>query len=397
LRHRPAAFAATLAAGMAVSTFLMVVFGTLAPFFAGELGLSRAQVGALTTALYITGALLSPAAGPLVDRHGGRRLMYAIFAITAAALIGLAVAGSYAAMFSIALFGGLAVALGNPVTNLLIATHTTPARQGLVIGLKQSGVQLGIFLGGAALPTIAAAAGWRAAVLSAVVLPALGFAGLALAVPPDNRQGSHQTRGDGRAPVPVAVRWLAVYGLGMGLGVSAVGAYLPLYAVERLGVPSPTAGWLTAVMGAVGVAARVVWGHAADRSDIQASRQLAGLAAVSVTGPLLLLAAQGVGVGLAWLGASVLGASAAAWNAVGMLAVVRGVPRAIAGRASGVVLLGFYFGFIVGPPLFGVLVDATGSYVPGWVYVAGMFTFAAGVATAWQARSGSSRGPSQES
>src|SRR5207237_10888387 len=40
-----------------------------------------------------------------------------------------------------------------------------------------------------------------------------------------------------------------------------------------------------------------------------------------------------------------------------------------AGRASGVVLVGFSLGLMSGPPLFGGSVDLTGSYAPGFIGV----------------------------
>jgi cyanate permease len=41
-------------------------------------------------------------------------------------------------------------------------------------------------------------------------------------------------------------------------------------------------------------------------------------------------------------------------------------PRS-AGRASGVVLFGFLIGLGIGPPLFGWIIDTTGSYTAVWV------------------------------
>lgn len=379
---RPLVFAATLALAMAVSTFLMVVFGTLAPFFAADLGLSRTQVGTLTTALYVTGALLSPVLGPAADRLGARRLVLALFAVGAASFVAAALAPSYALLLVVALFGGLAVAIGNPATNLLIATHTQPDRQGVVTGVKQSGVQIGVFLGGAALPALAAAFGWRTATMAAVVLPALGVAGLARAVPQDGRPAPRAAR-VGSPRLPVGMRWLAAYGFGMGLGVSAVGAYLPLYAVERLGMAETVAGLLSATIGAVGIAARILWGRSADRSTTPPARSLTVLGVASVVAAALVLLAEPVSPALAWAGAVVAGGSAVAWTAVGMLAVVRQSPLAVAGRASGLVLLGFYGGFIVGPPAFGVLVDTTGRYASGWLFTLAAFAVSTAVGWAW--------------
>lgn len=71
---------------------------------------------------------------------------------------------------------------------------------------------------------------------------------------------------------------------------------------------------------------------------------------------------------LVWPGALLFGATAVAWNSVGMLAVLAAVDPAEAGRASGIVLFGFYSGFVPGLLLFGATVDAVG-YGAAWVLV----------------------------
>jgi MFS family permease len=49
-----------------------------------------------------------------------------------------------------------------------------------------------------------------------------------------------------------------------------------------------------------------------------------------------------------------------------MLAVIVSVPAAVAGRASGIVMVGFLGGLTIGSPLAGAVVDRFGSYQPVW-------------------------------
>ena len=81
-------------------------------------------------------------------------------------------------------------------------------------------------------------------------------------------------------------------------------------------------------------------------------------------------AAPSLGSGFLWAGAALFGATAVAWNALGMLSIVRDVEVTVAGRASARVLLGFYLGFLVGPVSFGWAVDHVG-YSAGWIAVSG--------------------------
>jgi fucose permease len=96
-----------------------------------------------------------------------------------------------------------------------------------------------------------------------------------------------------------------------------------------------------------------------------------------------LWAATSFGSAVLWVGAALFGATAVAWNALGMLSIVRDVEVSLAGRASGRVLLGFYIGFVVGPVSFGWAVDHIG-YGAGWAAVTAAFVVAAGLSLRWQ-------------
>jgi len=82
------------------------------------------------------------------------------------------------------------------------------------------------------------------------------------------------------------------------------------------------------------------------------------------------------------VGAALFGATAVAWNALGMLSIVRDVEVSVAGRASSRVLLGFYIGFLIGPVSFGWAVDHVG-YATGWAAVTTGFALAAALTMAW--------------
>lgn len=367
------------------SVLLQGVFAALGPFLTEDLGLSRAQLGGLTTALYVTGSSLSLAAGPIVDRVDPRKVLFALFAVSAVSAAVVAAAPSYVLIVAAALVGGLAVAFGNPVTNLLVTLHAPRERQGLFTGVKQAGVQGTIFLGGAALPPIAALAGWRVATAVAAALPLAGLVVAWVAVPSSPRRARVGTVT--REVLPDATRWLAVYGFGMGCGISALGAYLALYGVQRLDLTATTAGLLAATVGGVGVVARIAWGWFADRTRAGVPRTLALQGVASMAAVSLVALAEQVGAPLAWAGAVLAGLSASAWNVVGMLVIVRSDP-AVSGRMSAIVVGAFYLGYGVGPTAFGLIVDATSSYGWGWALIGTAFAVATVVALWWSGRAG---------
>jgi MFS family permease len=382
-------FVVTLTLGMAVCTFLPYALGALGPFVTDDLGITRTALGSLTTVMYAVGGALSPVAGPLVDRFGGRRSLALAFVTGALGVAVAAAAGRYygGLMAGSAVFG-ISIAFGNPATNQLAARSVRAGRHGLVTGVKQSGVQVGAFLAGLVLPAVAEAAGWRPALGGCAVLGVAGLVLTARYVPSPSAGMGRAGREAAPSPPPTldrAVDRLAVYALLMGFGVGAVSAHLPLYAVEELDFSRGTAGLTAALMGFVGILARVGWGGLQDRTTMPVIRSLAMVAAGSVVACGALWGAASLGPGLLWAGAALFGATAVAWNALGMLSIVRDVEVSLAGRASGRVLLGFYIGFLLGPVTFGWTVDHVG-YGPGWAAVTAGFALATVLSERWHRR-----------
>ena len=309
--------------------------------------------------------------------------MLGSFGVIGITILAIAGSPSYPLLLLSAAFGGASIAAANPTTNKLVAVHVPPGQRGVIMGFKQSGVQIGAFAAGAVLAPLAAWLGWRVALLLAAAIPLLGALGTLVVVPAD-RVGapSSQSKDEQRAPMDKAVWWLTAYAFLMGSGVSAVTAYLPLYAVERLDFSIQTAGAVAALIGLVGIAGRIVWGFVSERRSGFVMPLLA-MAAGAVASVLLLMAAE-ENSALVWLGALLMGATAVTWNAVGMLAVIAMTGPAAAGRASGYVLFGFYGGFVISPLLFGTIVDNTERYEVAWSIVAGIFVLAAVVIGAWR-------------
>lgn len=376
-------FSVVLAVAMGAASFPGFAFGALGPFLVGDFDLSRSQLGLLTTLFFAVGGILSLVAGPMVDRFGGRKVMLGAFGIICLALLGMAGAPSYTTLLVAAAFGGISIATVNPTTNKLVAVHLPPGQRGVIMGVKQSGVQIGAFVAGAILAPLAAWLGWRAALVLAASVPLLGALGTLSFVPPDLIDvSSHDASNERQAPMTRAVWWLTAYAFLMGSGISAVTAYLPLYAVERLDFSVQTAGAVAAVIGLVGIAGRIAWGWISERRSGFVTPLL--VMAIGAVASVLLLMAAEASPALIWLGGLLLGATAVTWNSVGMLAVIATTGPAAAGRASGYVLFGFYGGFVGSPLLFGTLVDNTGRYEIAWTIVAAIFVLAAVVIGAWQ-------------
>ena len=359
-------------AAMAASMLALYAVSALGPALADDLQLPRSALGALVTATFSEACVASLVVGGVVDVSGPRRGLLWLAALVLAGLLAAALAPGYGALLVALAVAGLAQALANPVTNLLVAARVPGPKRALAIGIKQSGVQLAAFAAGLALPPLAAVAGWRVGMAAAAALPAALLIVVWRAVPAETSRQPAGPWWRWRRPSP-RIAGLMGFSLFLGTGLAIVNTYLPLYASQQLGLPGAAAGSVLASFGGAGLVARVLWTRVADRlADVTAALLWLSLAAAGCT--LLLPLADGHGTWLVWAGAIGGGATATGAHAVSMLAVVR--HGGATGHASALVSLGFFGGFVVGPTGAGLLADRAG-WGAAWFIVAVAFTGAA--------------------
>jgi predicted MFS family arabinose efflux permease len=375
---RLAALTGVLTFTMTMATFSQFVVGTLAPFLTEEFDMNRTQLGGLVTGAFLVAAVTSPTVGVIVDRTRTHRALTALFLLVAAMYAGASVAPSYLWLLVLLAIGGFAQALSNPITNKVIAQRVPTHSRGIIVGLKQSGVQFGALIAGLTLPTAASRFGWRAAVLGvaavaliAAVVSVVG--GRALSV---DQTPSGEVRKE-RRRLTAEVRSLVAYAFLMGGGVASTTVHLPLFAHEELSFSPALAGLTIAIAGSVAIVARIAWGRASDRVDnLWGMLGLLGVGAI--VGTVLTLTAMAWPV-VVWPAVVFLGVSAMAWNALAMIAAVRAAGRDSTGWVAGVVNSGFFAGFVISPVVFGALVDATSQYSLGWLLLIGMYVGAWGI------------------
>lgn len=363
---------AVLLITMAASALMQFALGVLAPFITAEFDITRTAFGSATSVLFLSGLVVSLAAARLVERWGEVRLLRALHLAIIAAFLLVALAPSWEWVFVGVVVMGLPLGVGNPVTNALIVHRVDAAVQGTATGIKQSGVQVGALIAGLSAPAVAAATSWR---IAAAMLGALAVVGVALSarlnespLPPEPTSHTPQRHWQ----LPPLTWYLTVYAVFMGWGVSAIVAFLPLYAFEDLGMPAHLAGLLTGVIGLLGALSRVAIGVLANTAQ-QLGRWLIVLAgAAAVSTPLLLAAARLPH--LVWIAVIGLGAGAIAWQSPAMITLVR-LESQVA-RSSGLVMAGFFTGMLTGPLAFGRLADETGTYAAGWLAVSAAFVLA---------------------
>ena len=196
--------------------------------------------------------------------------------------------------------------------------------------------------------------------------------------------------GIGGAPLRLAapgrvLAWLLALQLCLGAGLAAVTTFVPLYAHQDLGASERHGALVLAGFGVSGMVSRVLWTSVAGRRDDPSGLQLmlTLLAAIAAGALWLSSVVPAGGLALVWAGALGVGATAVAANAVSMLSVINDRRFGSVGHASALASSGFFAGFVVGPPLAGLLADTAG-FGGTWVLAIGAFLLATGCAAALQ-------------
>jgi MFS family permease len=361
-----------LAGMLLTQTVASIVFLTvplMAPELASAHGVAPATVGYFSSLIFLAAMFVSAAVGPAMRRFGAVRLNQGGLVLSGLGLL-LVLSASLPAAILSALVIGVGYGPNTPTGSHVLARVTPRRLQALVFSIKQAGASLGGVLGGLLVPAVAVAAGWRVAV---VVSMLLALAAAAAVSPlrrrldddrdPRQRLGLAQTW---RMVRPVlaerTLRRLTATSFAFASLQMTVFTFFVTYLVGQGGFDLVRAGIAFSVMQVAGVAARIFWGWLADRLG-GGRALLAGIGAGSLAAVVALTLASGSGsLPLVAGVAALVGATVSGWNGVFLAEVVRVVPAAEVGAATGGILFFTYSGLVFGPTLFAAALKATGSY-----------------------------------
>jgi MFS family permease len=353
-----------------------IMLGAVAVLVREELVFGEAALGMAVALFAVSSTLTSAPGGRLSERVGATRTMTAGALLSGAGLLSIAlVVTSWAGLVACLVVAGVGNGLTQPATNGVLSAVINPARQGIAFGVKQAAIPFAGLLSGLTLPLIALRVGWRWSFGAGGVL-ALAVALLVVRTRALIRHrhdpGPMPLDGEDHAPLrPLLI--ITVAGGLASMAANAVGAFYVESSVAA-GVSPAASGWWLAVGGGSGMLARTVWGWLADRRVGRHLPFVGWLMAVGALG-LLLLALRPAG-GAPLMAGTVLTYSAAwGWPGLFNYAIVR-QSRAEPSAATGVTQSGLFAGQLVGPPVFGWLVEH-GSYRLAWSVFAGLLVVAA--------------------
>ncbi len=154
-------------------------------------------------------------------------------------------------------------------------------------------------------------------------------------------------------------------------------AFVVTFLTERVGLALVTAGAVMAAAQAAAIGGRILWGWVADR--FLPTRQLLCLLGLVMAASATALSLVTPGWPVAAIAAVtvVLGASGLGWNGIYLAEVATLAPPGKAGLVTGGALSLTFLGIVIGPALFSVVVEASGSYQPAFLAAASFAALAA--------------------
>jgi ACS family hexuronate transporter-like MFS transporter len=356
---------------------------TLAPFYQEELGLSRAQVGLFFSAFYLAMTGASFGAGRMADRLGVRKTTLQGHLFVGICTVAASLAPSFAWGFASFFLAGLGYSFLNPASTKAVMAWFSRDERATAMGLKQTGVPAGGVAAAVLAPPLVLFIGWRGALAVLGVINfffGFVFSSLWREPPHELERGPTQRAATPQNPTPLKVWGFLPASFGTAvflIGQMSLITYIPLYLKEAMGFSAYWASQALAITQAGAMVGRIGWGVASDR--LFGGRRKIVLIIIGVLSGVLMLC-----MSILTRASSLYLVVTIVFFAGLCLVGYQGVSYALIGELAGKTRTGAAMGIMItinagaatiGTPLFGYIVDKTGSYPIAWQALAGAIAF----------------------
>jgi predicted MFS family arabinose efflux permease len=358
-----------------VGTLPIVSVMAMAPVIQSDLGLSVTQVGLLVSGYYMAQTIGAVPAGGLADRVGvGGALLISHGLLMAGALI-FSLADAFSGAVAGTVVMGFGYSIVNPSTAKGILTWFSARRRATAMGVKQTGVPIGGVLAAVngALVTLFS---WQSIFVTIASVTFISGLLCVLLVEPQHG-GAHKSiaatlRQMLRVGRVTNIRVLFLANIPWNMGQANFFSYLTIFMRDAAGASQPVAGLVMGLAQLSSAVGRIGWGVISDTLFRGARKWITvGLCGASVVFMLAMTAVE-PGLGL-WLGVALalgLGMTIASYPTLAQTLAVESVEPGQAGAAMGYSLMGTSIGGVIGPPIFGAVVDYSGDLADGWITTA---------------------------
>ena len=345
----------------------------LAPLVIAELQVAPAWVGVYYGVSAAASLLAQMGCGSFIVRYGALRMSQVSLVLLGGGMAA-AVQGGLFGFAASAIVGGGGAAISTPTSSQLLGRVSPPRLAPLVFSIKQTAVPAGVLICGFLGPAMAAALGWRGAMLAvaiACLVCAVSLQPLRIRFDDDRVPSRRFRLSDFGATIAAVMQTRDLRALSFACfafnGIQSVfTAYFVTY-LAALGYELAAAGFLFSLVVAVAMPCRVLWGwlgsfHVEPRLVMAglALGMAAGIAATGLSGadwPITAMAAVGV----------VVSATALSWHGILLSETARLAPSGSVGAVTGGVLSFGQIGALAGPLVFSLVVYWTGDYAAGWI------------------------------
>lgn len=356
-------------------SYVSMGIGTLTPFLADSFHLNNTLIGLVGVSVYVGVTLTSAIAGILVDLVGEKVVL-----VTGGLLVGVGImlasrASNFFMLLGLLFFTGIWAAAATPAGSKLVMTWFPYSKRGLALGIRQTGIPLGGMAAALTLPLIAMRYTWHGAMLGMGFVSLFGSV-VAFFVLKDSpaqteikQDEKHKKKMVRKVLHNRSVWLLSIMSIAYCSAQFTLIAHLLVYVNKALGRTLMLASLFLAFAQLAGAIGRIAFGVFSDTffkgrrkpplivCGILMALMAAAMALVGPTTPSII-------IGLLIL---LFGFVAIGWNGlyVAFMSEVVGVEQSGTGLGIGLTLN--QIGVIGFPPLFGFVVDATGSYGAGWL------------------------------
>ena len=362
---------------MIAASLIVVGVGTLVPHIAVVFPDARTHAGIFVTMLFLGSLLTTAVAGALTDRFGDKAVLLWSGIAMSISLIASALVPSLTWMLCWFFVYGIAFAAVVPAGSHAILFFFTRKERGFAMGLRQTGIPLGGFLGALLFTTVGSRYGYAWALIAAgLIVGVVSVICSALYLEPAELQGE-------RIPTRALLTEMIEIGREPRLLLLTAGSmalicpqmvligFFPITLIDRAHFSIATASSVFAISQVAAVAGRLFWGWLSDRY-FGGNRVVALLIVAVLTGG----AAFAVGtlnasstIPIACAVAIVLGFAGEGWFGLSVCAMAEIGGEEHAGSALGFGLTWVYAMAVVAPVGFNALVDNAG-YPFAWTATA---------------------------
>ena len=381
---------ALVSAAHFVNHFQYLVLPPLFPLLKGELGIGFVELGFALTVANIMAVAAQLPVGILVDRLGSRRMLVAALVVAGLAFVGFGLAPSYPHLLLMMVFVGVANSVFHPADYAILSANIAPARLGRAFSVHTFAGFIGNAVAPVTMLALVAAFGLNVGIVLAGVLALVAAAPLALASGTDSAPASASSA-SGASPQAGAARGGGLTAL-LTPPILGLTAFFALLSLSGTGISNFS---VVALTGAFDTPLSVANLALTLYLTAQAFGVLAGGFVADLTRRHAEVAAIGyavnagvvLAIGLAGFAAGPLFLAMAAAGFLGGLImpsrdmlVRAAAPPGMIGRTFGIVTAGFNISGIVGPLMFGWILDRG---APQWVFGASVIVMAVTAAVAW--------------